>query len=92
MHLITNINKKKRLIIKLQCTVLTYNVKHQKKKVLKNALAVSGGFKSDAGVVTGHIVTWENGQVKQMKASFFLSYTPGMSIGFFIFQEHVACE
>ncbi len=68
----TNINKKKHLIHKLQCTILTYNVKHQKKKVLKNAFAVSWEFKFVAGVVTGHIVTWENGQLKQMKVSLFL--------------------
>ncbi len=45
MHKTTNINKKKRLIIKLQCIILTYNVKHQKKFFLKNALAVSWEFK-----------------------------------------------
>ncbi len=81
MHKITNTNKKEHLINKLQCTISTYNVKHQKKNVLKNALAVSWELKSGAGVVTGHIVTWENGQLKQMKASLFLSYKPGMSIG-----------
>ncbi len=85
MHKITNTNKKEHLINKLQCTISTYNVNDQQKHVLKNALAVSWEFKSGAGVVTGNIVTWENGQLKQMKALFFLSYKPGMNIGFFYF-------
>ncbi len=90
MNKITNINKKKRIIIKLQCTILTYNVKHQRKFFLKNALAVSWEFKSGAGVVTDHIVTWENGHLKQMKAPLFLSYKPGMSIVLFVFLKSIS--
>ncbi len=72
MHKTTNNNKKEHLINKLQCTISTYNVKDQKKNVLKNASVVSWEFKSGVGVVTGHIVTWENGQLKQIKSNHFL--------------------